>query len=714
MKQAVFCTTSGNSSYACPLPSTWTFDFAENRSQLRLPIDVTISKLRMSQPVALGATESRTLAFRKTGSTQSLSVSVGAGDLTDEDLSNSVSYTAGDYCSILQTLVTVLNPGTANFTYELETTTANRSLYGWLGNRSGAFWSGGTPVYDGAFAGGIHQSAGANAGAPAWNVAGIAGDISMLAFNVTTAPGTGENWTALVVLNGVEQDGSGSTVDTRCVISNSNTYATASFTLPIALGDLVAIKVLGSAGAANTYLNGCTVFDADTDGSFMLCGSPRVAPTNGYFNLPVQTDTSWNATELNREYLEPDSDFRVSAMYLNLVNPPGTGNGHAYTLRVGGANTVLSVAATNSTTVVSDTGIVPLTDLWSVLGATTGTPGSMVYPRWAFAATELIPSYRNIVGGDTHSVVGDDNLVSGATNAITGNKSCAHGEGASVVGNRSVLFNLSATPHTLSADDTIAIWADGDVLVNGSKPATGPTSATDNAIARFDGTTGALLQNSTPIVQDDGRISSVTDPSGAQDAATKNYVDSVSAGGAPIGAQYVTIATNATLTNERVLTGTTNQITVTDNGAGSTVVLSAPQNLHTSATPQFARMGLGNAADANAALKMTGQYWSAEYDAGNSGTSKTINWNDGNTQILTLTGNCTLTLSNPQAGGRYLLILIQDGTGSRTVTWPSTVKWSNATAPTLTTAASSVDLVTLAYTSVSSGIYLSACNKDIR
>jgi hypothetical protein len=39
------------------------------------------------------------------------------------------------------------------------------------------------------------------------------------------------------------------------------------------------------------------------------------------------------------------------------------------------------------------------------------------------------------------------------------------------------------------------------------------------------------------------------------------------------------LGTNTTLTQERVLTGTSNQITITDNGAGNTVVLSAPQDL---------------------------------------------------------------------------------------------------------------------------------------
>lgn len=77
---------------------------------------------------------------------------------------------------------------------------------------------------------------------------------------------------------------------------------------------------------------------------------------------------------------------------------------------------------------------------------------------------------------------------------------------------------------------------------------------------------------------------------------------STSATPAPNDAAYVVAIASADLTSERVLTGTANQVTVTDGGAGSSITLSAPQNLHTGATPQFTRLGLGNAADANLAL----------------------------------------------------------------------------------------------------------------
>ena len=66
-------------------------------------------------------------------------------------------------------------------------------------------------------------------------------------------------------------------------------------------------------------------------------------------------------------------------------------------------------------------------------------------------------------------------------------------------------------------------------------------------------------------------------------------------GAAPTNATYVTLSADATLTLERILTGTTNQITVTDAGAGSTVTLSTPQNIHTSASPTFVGLTLSGA-----------------------------------------------------------------------------------------------------------------------
>lgn len=89
-----------------------------------------------------------------------------------------------------------------------------------------------------------------------------------------------------------------------------------------------------------------------------------------------------------------------------------------------------------------------------------------------------------------------------------------------------------------------------------------------------------------------------------------------------------------------------------------------------------------------------------EHDNGNSGDGAvTINWNEGNNQKITLTGNPTFSFTDPAGPCHVQLKLIQDGTGSRTVTWPSGAPgdlfWARGIAPTLSTGAAEEDIVFL-------------------
>ena len=74
----------------------------------------------------------------------------------------------------------------------------------------------------------------------------------------------------------------------------------------------------------------------------------------------------------------------------------------------------------------------------------------------------------------------------------------------------------------------------------------------------------------------------------------------------------------------------------------------------------------------------------------------TIDWRLGNKFKFTFGAqNETFTFTAPTNPCTLMLTLIQDATGSRTVTWPATVKWPGGTAPTLSTAANARDKVAL-------------------
>ena len=86
------------------------------------------------------------------------------------------------------------------------------------------------------------------------------------------------------------------------------------------------------------------------------------------------------------------------------------------------------------------------------------------------------------------------------------------------------------------------------------------------------------------------------------------------------------------------------------------------------------------------------------------GATVTFDLSAGNVQSVTLAGNRTLALSNATNGQAFVIRLIQDGTGSRTVTWFSGISWPNAIVPTLTTTATKSD--TFGFICTSAGAYL--------
>jgi len=214
--------------------------------------------------------------------------------------------------------------------------------------------------------------------------------------------------------------------------------------------------------------------------------------------------------------------------------------------------------------------------------------------------------------------------------------------------------------------------------------ALGYSSLPSNVLSLAGGAmTGAITTNSTfdgvDIAVRDAILTSTTTTAGA--ALPK-------AGGAMTGA----ITTNSTFdgvdiaTRDAILTSTTTTAAAALPKAGGTLsgaIVAADQIISAPVLKDVGETCVANAT---------------------SGATDTISLTDGNVHNVTLTANCTFTFSAPPASGTsgsFTLFLNQDGTGSRTATWPGTVKWAGGTAPTLTTTASRTDI--LVFTTIDAG-----------
>ena len=129
-----------------------------------------------------------------------------------------------------------------------------------------------------------------------------------------------------------------------------------------------------------------------------------------------------------------------------------------------------------------------------------------------------------------------------------------------------------------------------------------------------------------------------------------------------------------------------NELTVTNAATGNAPKLSATgddTNIDLSLVPK----GTG-------ALTTTTQAYTATSTLTDAAT---IDWNVSGAQVakVTLAGNRTMAApTNLKDGATYILHVIQDGTGTRTITWNAVFKWPSGTAPTLTTTAAARDILT--------------------
>ena len=87
-----------------------------------------------------------------------------------------------------------------------------------------------------------------------------------------------------------------------------------------------------------------------------------------------------------------------------------------------------------------------------------------------------------------------------------------------------------------------------------------------------------------------------------------------------------------------------------------------------------------------------------EFSNGDSGAGTVvINWNEGQKQKITLTGDPTLVFFQPPSVCNLLFKIVQDGGGGRSITWPTGVLFPGGTDPALTAGGGTTDIVSFYY-----------------
>ena len=282
---------------------------------------------------------------------------------------------------------------------------------------------------------------------------------------------------------------------------------------------------------------------------------------------------------------------------------------------------------------------------------------------------------------------------------------------------------LSGTTHTLSTSDGALSEGQYKVLVFGGSPSgTNTVTVTPNDQSKQ----YFIVNNSgQSVIISQGSGSNVTVANGATDII---YCDGAGSGAAVSSltadlSGFLTIANNlsdlasaATALTNLGLTATAAEINVLDGITSTTAELNildgvtsttAELNILDGVTATTAELNyndittLGTSeaskvvtADANGVVTFDNGIVEESTAITSSGNAATLDLHTGTNFTHTLTEDVTYTFSNSGASGRasaFTLKVTQDST-ARTITWPSSVDWKNATAPTLSTGSGEVDV----------------------
>jgi len=178
-------------------------------------------------------------------------------------------------------------------------------------------------------------------------------------------------------------------------------------------------------------------------------------------------------------------------------------------------------------------------------------------------------------------------------------------------------------------------------------------------------------------------------------------ISEMTAAGAASGTQEFEVndgGTTKKVTGAQIAAFVNGELTLADLGITSSAAEINYTDITTLGTSEASK---AVTADANGDVTLAAELKATSYNESyvavtSSGAATTVNCETGNSFSHVLTEATTFTFSNPPASGTAYTMsieIIQDaGASGFTVTWPASVDWPAATAPTLTATASAKDI----------------------
>jgi len=312
--------------------------------------------------------------------------------------------------------------------------------------------------------------------------------------------------------------------DDRVLLSDTsnagNAIDAALSELPVSTATQTAISAVQSDVDANQVV---------TDAHIANVSNPHSVSKSqvGLWSVDNTSDADKPVSTATQSALDAKQDTLVSGTNIKTINSQsllGTGD-----IAIGGTGTVTDVSVVSANglagTVATSTSTPAITLSTTVTGLLKGN-------GTAISAAVSGTDYEPAKGAD-------DNYVTDAEKIVIGNTSGTN------TGDQTITNSSDATSHTvtLSASGgsvklvegsnitltTTGTGADGVVTIASTASGTGdvvwPASATDNAVARFDGTTGKLVQNTSAVTI--GDLWQVTVSGGNIDIANNGANDSL-------------------------------------------------------------------------------------------------------------------------------------------------------------------------------------------